>query len=71
MFGIFHEKRLFFHEIMVSPCRVMNTIACCCGTCIDEWMLGIDEVWYFSPKTAVFSLNDGFTIPCDEQHCFW
>jgi hypothetical protein len=33
-------------------------------------MLGISEVWYFSSKTAVFSLNDGVTMLCDEQHCF-
>jgi hypothetical protein len=36
---------------MISPCCVMNTIACCCGIWIDQWMLGIGEVWYFSSKT--------------------
>ncbi len=51
----FHQKKLFFHEIMVSPCRVMNIIACCYGIWIDEWWLGIGEVWYFSSKKAVFS----------------
>jgi hypothetical protein len=39
------------------------------GISIDQSMLGIGEVWYFSPKTAVFSANDGFTMPSDEQHC--
>jgi hypothetical protein len=28
-FGIFHQKQVFFHEMMVSPCCVMNSIACC------------------------------------------
>jgi hypothetical protein len=32
----------------------MNSIACCCGIWIDQWWLGIGEVWYFSSKTAVF-----------------
>jgi hypothetical protein len=32
-------------------------------------MLGIGEVWYFSSKKVVFSRNDDFTLPCDEQHC--
>jgi hypothetical protein len=66
----FSLKTGVFQEMMVSPCRVMNTIACCCGIEIDQSMLGIGEVWYFSSKTAVFSRNDGFTMPCDEQHCF-
>jgi hypothetical protein len=67
-FGIFHKKQLFFHEIMVSPCRVMNTITCCGGIWIDQWMLGIGEVWYFPSKKTIFSRNDGFTMMCDEQH---
>jgi hypothetical protein len=41
----------------------------CCGIWIDQWMLGIGEVWYFSSKTDVFSRNDSFTMLCDEQHC--
>ncbi len=68
-FGIFHQKQLFFHEMMVSPCRVMNSIACYSGIWIDQWMLGIGELWYFSSKTVVFSRNDGFTMLCDEHHC--
>ena len=40
-----------------------------CGISIDELMLGIGEVRYFSSKTAVFSRNDNFTMLCDEQHC--
>jgi hypothetical protein len=47
----------------------MNSIACCCGIRIDQSMLGIGEVWYFSLKTVVFSRNDDFTMPCDEQQC--
>jgi hypothetical protein len=38
------------------------------GIRIDQWMLGIGEVWYFSLKTIVFSRNDGSTMMCDEQH---
>jgi hypothetical protein len=68
-FGIFQQKQLFFHEMIVLPCRVMNSIACRCGIRIDQWLLGIGEVWYFSSKTAVFRQNDGFIMPCDEQHC--
>jgi hypothetical protein len=66
----FSSKRAVFHEIMVSPCCVMKSIVCCCCIWIDQWMLRIGEVWYFSSRTAVFSRNDGFTILCDEQHCF-
>jgi hypothetical protein len=32
-------------------------------------MLGIDEVWYFSSKKAVFSRNDRSTMMYDEEHC--
>jgi hypothetical protein len=38
---------------------------------IDQWMLRIGEVWYFSSKTGVFSRNDGSTMLCDEQHCLF
>jgi hypothetical protein len=48
----------------------MNSIANYGGIWIDQWMLEIGEVWYFSSKTAVFSRNDGSTMMCDEQHCF-
>ena len=48
--------------------NLMSVLIICCGICIDEWMLGIGKVWYFSSKTAIFSLNDGFTMPCDERH---
>ncbi len=68
-FGIVHRKQLFFHEMMISPCRVLNTIPYYGGIWIDEWMLGIGEVWYISSKTVVFSRNDDFTTLCDEQHC--
>jgi hypothetical protein len=44
----------------------MSSVACCCGIWIDQWMLGIGEVWYSSSKTAVFSANDGDTMVCDE-----
>ena len=27
--GIFHHKQLFFDGMMISPCCVMNSIACC------------------------------------------
>jgi hypothetical protein len=47
----------------------MNIITCCGGIWIDELMLGIGEVWYFSPKTGVFSRNEGFAMLCGEQHC--
>ena len=67
-FRIFHQKQLFFHEMMASLCRVMNSIAYYCGIWIDQSMLGIGEVWYFSSKIAVFPRNDGFPMPCDEQH---
>ena len=71
-FDIFQQKQLFFHEIMVSSCRVMNTITCCGGIWIDELMVGIGEVWYFSSKTAVFRPNDGFIMPCDEhRYLLW
>jgi hypothetical protein len=49
---------------------MLNSIACCCGIWVNQWWLGIGEVWHFSSKTAVFSQNDGITMPCDEQHCF-
>ena len=65
----FSSKQLFFHEIMVSSCRMRNFIACCGGIWIDQSWLGIGEVWYFLSKTDVFSRNDGFTMLCDEQHC--
>ncbi len=39
---------------------MMNSIAFCGGIWIDQSMLGIGEVWYFSSKAAVFSRNDGF-----------
>ncbi len=55
--------------MMVPPWCVMNSMANYGGTWIDQWMLGIGEVWYFSSKTVVFSRNDGFTMPCDEHHC--
>ncbi len=41
----------------------------CCGIWIDQWMLGIGEVWYFSSKTVVFLRNDDYTMLCDQQHC--
>jgi hypothetical protein len=69
-FGIFYQKQLFFPEIMVSPCCVMNSIAYYCAIWVDQWMLGIGEVWYFSSKIVVFSRNDGVTMLCEEQHCF-
>jgi hypothetical protein len=69
-FGIYHQKQKFFHKMMVSTWRMLNSIACCCGIWVNQWWLGIGEVWHFSSKTAVFSQNDGITMPCDEQHCF-
>jgi len=39
------------------------------GILIDQWMLGIGEVWYFLSKTVVFSRNDDFAMLCVEQHC--
>jgi hypothetical protein len=68
-FGIFHQKQLFFDQTMVSSCRVMNVITCCGGIWIDELMLGIGEVWYFSSKTVVFSRNGGIMMPYVEQRC--
>ena len=67
-FGAFHQKQLFFHEIMVPSCRMRNTITCCGGIRIDQRYLGIGEVWYFSSKTVVFSRNGDFTMLCAEQH---
>ena len=68
-FAIFHQKHVIFHELMISPWCVMNSIAYCCGICIDQLMLGIGEVWYFSSKTRYFSRIDDFTMVCDEHHC--
>ncbi len=51
---------------MVSSWCVMNSIACCGGILIDQWMLGIGEVWYFSLETGVFTGNDDFIMVCDE-----
>jgi hypothetical protein len=48
---------------------VKNSIAYYCGIWVDQWMLGIGEVWYFLSKTVVFSRNDGVTMLCEEQHC--
>ena len=50
----FNKNSCFFHEIMVPSCRVRNAIACCGGIWIDQWLLGIDEVWYFSSKQLFF-----------------
>ncbi len=41
---------------------MLNSIACCSGIRIDQWILGIGEVGYFSSKATVFSPNDG--VPC-------
>jgi hypothetical protein len=67
-FGIFLQKQLFFYEMMITPCCVINSIAYYYGIWIDQWMLGIGEVWYFSSQTGVFSQNDDYTMLCDEQH---
>ncbi len=40
--------------MMISPCCAMNTIPYYGGIWIDEWMLGIGKVWYFSSKIDVF-----------------
>ena len=61
-FGIFHQKQMFFQEMMVSPCRMMNTITCCGGIWIDQWMLGLGEVWYFSSKQRFF--REMMISPC-------
>ena len=53
-FGIFHEKHVFFQELMISLVCVSNSIAYGGGTSIDQLMLGIGEVCYFSSKTGVF-----------------
>ena len=68
-FGIFRRNQVFFHEMMISSWCVMNTIADCYGISIDQLMLGIGEVWYFSSKTGVFSRKDDFIVVCDEHHC--
>ncbi len=39
------------------------------GICIDQWMLEIGEVRYFSSETGVFSRNHDFNMLCDEHHC--
>ena len=54
MFGIFHEKHVFFQEMMISPWCVSTTIAYCCGISINQLMLGIGEVWHFLSKTGAF-----------------
>jgi hypothetical protein len=41
--------------MMITSWWVMNTIADYGGTSIDQLMLGIGEVWYFSSKIGVFS----------------
>ena len=68
-FGIFHCKQVFFHEMMITSWWVMNTIADYGSTSIDQLMLGIGEVWYFSLKTGVFSRNDDYIVVGDEHHC--
>ncbi len=60
---------MFFHEMMISSWWVLNTIVDCYGISIDQLMLGIGEVWYFSSKIGVFSRNDDFIVVGDEQHC--
>ena len=55
--------------MMITSWWVMNTIADCNGISIDQLMLGIGEVWYFSLKTGVFSRNDDFIVVGDEHHC--
>jgi hypothetical protein len=42
-FGTFHQKQLFFREIMVPSCRMRNIIACCGGILVDQWLLGIGK----------------------------
>jgi hypothetical protein len=54
--------------MMITSWWVMNTIDDYGGTSIDQLMLGIGEVWYFSLKTAVFSRNDGYIVVGDEHH---
>jgi hypothetical protein len=46
---------------------LINSIAYCCGISIDQLMLGIGEVWYFSSKTDVFSENHDFTMVVDQH----
>ena len=45
----------------------MNTIDDYGGTSIDQLMLGIGEVWYFSSKIGVFSWKDVFRVVGDEH----
>ena len=69
-FNIFHRKHVFFDEMMISSWWVMNTIAGYYGISIDQLMLEIGEVWYFSSKTGVFSRNVDFIVVGDEHHCW-
>ena len=48
---------------------MMNTIAYDDGTCIDQWMLGIGEVWYFSPQKVAFRPTDDISVVDDDHHC--
>jgi hypothetical protein len=59
---------MFFHKMMASPRCVLNSIVYYCGIWIDQWVLGIGEVWYISSKTVVFSRNDDFTMLCVEHY---
>ncbi len=62
---------MFFQDLMVPSGWVLNSIAFGDGISIDQLMLGIGEVWYFSTKIGVFSRFDGSIGVGVEQHCVW
>jgi len=65
-------KEVFFNQLMTSRWWMMNTTEYDGGTCIDHWMLGIGEVWYFSMKTDVFRhTHDIFMMDVEHQCIYW
>ena len=58
----------YFDQLLTPGWWMMTTIAYDGGTSIDQWMLGIGEVWYFSSKTNVFrQTNDIFMMDVEHQ----
>jgi len=47
----------------------MNTIADCCGICMNQLMLGTCEVPYFIAKIGTSRQSNGFSMVGDEEHC--
>ena len=61
----------YFDKLLTSRWRMMNIIVYNGGICIDQWMLGIGEVWYFSSYTGVFWPTVDISMVDDVYHCIW